>query len=92
MAYDEAQWARSLDYHQQSPEDALELFKWLRMKTYTLIKSLPEAVWTHTIYHPENGTMTFDDWLDVYERHIPEHIEQMQSNYRAWIKQLEDRE
>jgi hypothetical protein len=28
--------------------------------------------------------MTMDDWLDVYARHIPEHIEQMQANYADW--------
>ncbi|MXY46926.1 MAG: hypothetical protein F4Y44_08065 [Chloroflexi bacterium] len=39
MAYDENQWATALDYHEQSAEDALALFKWLRHKSYTLIKT-----------------------------------------------------
>jgi hypothetical protein len=30
--------------------------------------------------------MTFDDWLDIYERHIPEHVDQMRRNYEAWKK------
>jgi hypothetical protein len=59
------------------------------MKSYTLIKGLPEAVWANTAYHPELGNMTLDNWLEIYERHIPEHIEQMQSNYRAWMRELE---
>jgi hypothetical protein len=25
-----------------------------------------------------------DGWLDIYERHIPEHIEQMQAVYEDW--------
>jgi hypothetical protein len=29
--------------------------------------------------------MTMDDWLDTYERHIPEHIEQMQAVYEDWL-------
>ncbi len=87
MAYDEEGWAARLDYHQQSTTDAMELFKWLRHNTYKLIRSLPEAVWTNTIYHPENGAMTLDDWLDIYERHIPEHLAQMRENYAAWVKQ-----
>jgi DinB superfamily len=86
MAYDENQWARSLQYTNQSTEDALELFKWLRLTTYKLIKTLPESTWSNTIYHPENGTMTLDDWLDVYERHIPDHVSQMKLNYEAWKK------
>ena len=35
MAYDEMQWARALNYHSQSVEDAVELFKWLRRASYT---------------------------------------------------------
>ena len=84
MAYDEAQWAKTLRYHEQSTADALELFKWLRHNTYQLIRTLPESVWSHTIEHPENGTMTLDDWLDVYERHIPEHVAQMQRTFEVW--------
>ena len=87
MAYDENGWLKGLKYSEQSPEDALELFRWLRGNTYKLIKSLPEETWTHTVYHPENGTMTMDDWLHIYKRHIPEHVEQMRRVYRAWQSQ-----
>ncbi len=87
LGYDENQWARELRYHEQSTQDALELFKWLRHKSYTLIKDLPEAVWSHTVEHTESGVMRMDDWLDTYERHIPDHIQQMQANYDAWLGQ-----
>ena len=87
MAYDEKAWAAALHYHDQSTGEALELFKWLRLRSYNLIRSLPEAVWSNTIDHPENGVMTMDDWLDIYERHIPEHIQQMQTIYEAWLEQ-----
>ncbi len=88
MAYNEPAWATELHYHDQSTDDALELFKWLRRKSYTLIKSLPESTWSNTVYHPENGVMTMDDWLTVYERHIPEHVAQMQAVYTAWKQSL----
>ena len=84
MAYDENQWAAALDYHDQSTEDALALFKWLRHKSYTLIKSLPAPVWAYSSFHPENGETTLDDWLDTYERHVPEHLEYMRQNMKAW--------
>lgn len=86
LGYDESRWARDLHYHDQSPEDAIELFKWLRYKSYTLIKDLPDSVWSNTVNHTEIGVMSMDDWLDTYERHIPEHIEQMRRNYQAWSK------
>ena len=87
LGYDEGKWARELHYHEQSTDEALELFKWLRHKSYTLIKDLPETVWSNTVHHTESGKMTMDDWLDTYERHIPEHIEQMQANYADWLRQ-----
>lgn len=82
--YDEALWARALDYHAQSIDAALELFKWLRGNTHALIKDLPETTWANTVTHSENGVITMDDWLDTYERHIPDHISQMQANVEAW--------
>ena len=85
-AYDENRWASELDYHAQSVDDALQLFKWLRRKSYTLIKTLPESAWSNTAYHPENGDMTLDDWLDVYAVHVSEHIGYMRENYDAWLK------
>ena len=84
MAYDENQWASALNCHGRSVEDALDLFKWLRRQNYQLIESLPEAAWSNSGYHPENGDMTLDDWLDGYERHVPEHLQYMQENYAVW--------
>ena len=86
MAYDENGWAASLGYPQQDVQSSLELFRLLRQQTYTLITTLPESAWASVCYHPENGDMTLDDWLDVYEAHIPEHLGFMQENYDAWRK------
>jgi|SRR5579859_699618 len=87
LAYDENRWATALDYHAQSTDGALELFKWLRRQSYLLIRNQPAAVWAQTVLHPENGTMTLDDWLDVYERHVREHVAQMQAVYATWVAQ-----
>jgi tRNA U34 5-methylaminomethyl-2-thiouridine-forming methyltransferase MnmC len=76
-----------LNYHTQSPEVALELFRQLRANSDELIKTLPEAIWANTIIHPENGVMTMDTWLDIYDRHIPDHIAQMQAIFAAWQAQ-----
>ena len=84
MAYDESAWSRSLFYSDQGVDDALALFRLLRSQTYTLIRSLPDEAWSNTCHHPENGDMSLDDWLEVYESHIPEHLEFMQENYEAW--------
>lgn len=82
--YDEMVWARVLDYETQSPDVAVELFKWLRRASYDLIKKQPDSIGTHTVVHTESGLMTFDDWLDVYDRHIPEHVAQMRRVHEEW--------
>jgi hypothetical protein len=84
LGYDEMRWARELEYQKQSPEDALELFRLLRMLSHRLILSQPEEVWTNTVHHSENGQMTMEDWLDTYERHIPEHVKQMEMVFDIW--------
>ena len=84
MAYDENAWSRSLFYSDQGVDDALALFRLLRSQTYTLIRSLPDEAWSNTCHHPENGDMSLDDWLEVYESHIPEHLQFMREDYEAW--------
>lgn len=84
LGYDESGWAQALHYTEQSTDDALQLFRWLRNNSYKLIQTLPDAVWSNTVEHTENGIMTMDDWLHVYERHVPEHIAQMERIYASW--------
>jgi hypothetical protein len=83
--YDENKWAKKLDYHSQSTEESLELFRLLRKTTYDLIKTVEENIWkTATVIHSENGVTSIEQWLKTYEEHIPVHIRQMKRNYDAW--------
>lgn len=82
LGYDENGWATALRYQDQDPDAALELFRLLRSASYALLQGLPASTWAHTVEHSENGTMTLDDWLRTYERHIPDHIAQMDTVYR----------
>ena len=91
MAYDENRWADLLNYHCQNPEEALELFRLLRRLSHRLIKDLPDAAWSNTVDHPENGIMTMDDWLGVYTSHVPDHIQQMRATHAAWTAENEGR-
>lgn len=83
--YDENAWANKLNYHAQSVDDTFQLFKWLRKMSYDLIKTIDDATWqTATIQHSENGTVKFEEWLQVYEEHVPVHIRQMKRNLQQW--------
>jgi hypothetical protein len=87
LGYAEMVWAKALDYHSQSVEDALELFRWLRGNSYKLLLSQPAEVWTHTVMHSDSGLVTMDGWLDTYARHVTDHIDQMDAVYQAWRAQ-----
>jgi hypothetical protein len=85
MAYDQDGWAVTLNYHDQSWEDALETTRLVRRTTHALLKQQPDEVFTHTIRHPEyEEPYTFEKWINIYSGHIPGHIEQIQNNYRIW--------
>jgi hypothetical protein len=86
MGYEEAKWADALGYKEQSAEDALEIIRLARQSTYELLKRQPDEVFRHSVIHPEypDHPYTFEGWLDIYARHIPDHIEQLKRSYQAW--------
>jgi hypothetical protein len=84
MAYDESGWAQRLNYMSQDFQGAIALFKLLRQSSYQLIRNLPESVWSNAASHPESGDMNLEDWLEIYERHVREHVGQMETVYHAW--------
>ena len=88
MGYEEAKWADALGYKKQSVEDALQIIKLARQTTYRLLKTLPDQVFTHSVTHPESSeSYTFERWLNIYSRHIPDHIEQIKKTVEALKKQ-----
>jgi hypothetical protein len=85
MGYEEAKWARALNYNAQDPDASLEIIKLTRQTTYNLLKTLPDEVIDHTVKHPDYAEpYTFDRWLNIYARHIPDHVDQIKKTYAAW--------
>jgi hypothetical protein len=87
MAYEESKWAQALNYQAQSAEDALQVIKLARQTTYRLLGTLPDKVFEYSVTHPEmREPYTFDTWLGIYARHIPDHLDQMQRAFADWKK------
>lgn len=85
MGYDQDKWAVDLNYHDQNTDDALQVTKYTRLRTYQWLKTLPDDVFKHTVRHPEyDEPYTFEQWINLYAAHIPGHIEQIQNNYALW--------
>jgi len=88
MTYDETKWAEALDYRNQNADDALQDFRLARQMTYHLLKTLSDEVFTHSVIHPAfDEPYTFEQWLNIYVDHVPEHVGQLKNNYRAWKEQ-----
>ena len=83
-AFDVVQWARCLGYFHQSAREALEIIRRLRSMTYQVLVMLPEPVWEQTLEHPKHGRLNLAQWVEIQERHVPHHIEQMKKNYERW--------
>ena len=85
MGYEEAKWADALNYLDQDPAVSLEIIRSARLSTYKLLKAQPDEVFEHNVKHQEYPEpYTFDQWLDIYARHIPDHIEQLKKSVEAW--------
>jgi hypothetical protein len=86
LQFDAARWAGSLGYFHQSTREALEIIRRLRKMTYQLLISLPDPVWSIAVEQPSDGLLRLEDWVEIQERHIPHHIEQMKRNYDLWLQ------
>ena len=84
QGYDEAAWARVLDYHAQPVDLALAVVDAVRANTTALLRRLPDEVWASVGHHTESGRYTGDDWLRIYADHLENHARQIEGNLTAW--------
>ncbi len=89
MGYEEAKWADTLNYKNQSVDDALQIIKLARQTTYHLLKTLPDEVFTHSVIDipKSRNRIPLRGWLNIYARHIPDHIEQIRKTVATVKKQ-----
>ena len=84
QGYDEAEWARDLDYHAHSVELALDVVRAVRASTTALLRQLRPESWAKVGRHTESGRYSAEDWLTIYADHLENHARQIENNVRAW--------
>lgn len=84
LGYDQARWARVLDYHQLPLEPALATVDAVRANTVPLLRRASEADWARSGTHSESGRYGAEDWLAVYAEHLEKHARQIERNLAAW--------
>lgn len=77
FGYDQDVWARAFGYRELD-EDAVEaaigLFTALRTTTLPLFTGASDADWHATGIHPEHGTVSLRNLLELYADHSERHI------------------
>lgn len=84
QAYDQAVWARDLEYHAHPLDVALDTVAAVRGHTAPLLRRLPEVAWTRVGRHTESGRYGAEDWLKTYAEHLEDHARQIEANVTAW--------
>ena len=82
--YDEAVWARELDYAGEDVEEALLAFRVLRARSRRLLGRLPEDAWTRTLRRPEGGERTVEQKVRGDLDHVDLHLRQIADLRAAW--------
>ncbi len=72
--YDEARWAELPDAKNAPIEPSLALLANLHKRWDLLLRSLTVDQWARKMQHPEMGTVTLDDYLQVYAWHGRHHV------------------
>jgi hypothetical protein len=78
LAYDEEAWTRNLQYHQQDPTLALDLFRLLRQASAALLSQLPADRWQRIGLHSENGEISLSALFLTYANHGEAHLRQIE--------------
>lgn len=89
VSYDQAEWARALDYHSLPLEPALRCIEATRAHTADLLRRLPEQAWAREGRHTEAGRYTAEDWLLIYAEHLEKHAAQIDRTLQAWRSRQE---
>lgn len=82
--YAEERWAELADAKSAPIELSLRLLESLHARWEILLRSLGEADWRRTLYHPEAGVMSLETMAQLYTWHGRHHI--------AHITSLRERE
>ena len=84
VGYDQAEWARALDYARRPLAPALATVVAVRANTVPLLRALPESAWSRSGRHSEMGAYTVEGWLGLYADHLEIHARQIEANLAAW--------
>lgn len=75
IGYDESAFVRSLNYDDQSAEEALTLFELARKSVVVTLRKLPTEAFGRVGIHNEIGAVRLDDFVHKYVDHLNHHLD-----------------
>jgi hypothetical protein len=84
IPFDQDKWAAHLGYENADALDSLARFLSLREDTTRLLESLPAEAFNRTGVHPERGTKSLLEWVQLFGRHVFTHADQIRAIRDTW--------
>ncbi|QOV91605.1 DinB family protein [Humisphaera borealis] len=75
IGYDESAFVRSLNYDDQSADEALTLFELARRSVVVTLRKLPPDAFARIGIHNEVGAIRLDDFVHKYVKHLNHHLD-----------------
>ena len=75
--YDEAFYAKRLNYNERDIAPALEAFRASRSTTVQILKTMSDEDWQRQGWHSESGLYSAEKWLKLYAAHAHNHASQI---------------
>jgi hypothetical protein len=75
--YDQERWAELRDARSGALRASLGILEGLHQRWSALLDEVPDAAWSRTGFHTEDGEITLDDLLETYSRHGANHVKQI---------------
>ena len=82
QAYDQAEWARCLNYRKQDPGESLETFRALRTHNIRMLRKLSRKMWGYYGMHSERGKETVKRLAEMTAGHDINHVMQIEERLR----------
>lgn len=74
VPYQEPLWAEIPDTKKMSIDISLLILIGLHKRIVYLLRSLTEEQWQRTAFHPEEGNLDLNWWLEAYANHGEKHL------------------
>ena len=81
--YDQDAWVNMADELSLDMENSFSILRGLHRRWVMVFESLNGDDWQRTGHHPEIGTVTVDDMLEMYAAHCRDHLAQIERTLAA---------